>query len=275
MNIALGLAGTLWLFTAGLHAVAGGREVLRPVLVAPLDPLARGVSEVAWHLLTWQFAGFGVAGLITSTLPSAQPAYAWLSGASAVGFASLFLGFGALRFRSILRMPQWILFVPIAGLSLARELHQRLTLGAVGHVAGIGAAGILLGLSALHVAWARGSTYPAKSHTELARLVVGEGLGDTAMPRALATWAVAIALALSAAGLLALGASGTPPTLTPTLRLAAALMALVFALRGVGGFFEVHVRPAIRGTPYMRWSRLLYSPIALGLALLIGLRAGL
>lgn len=46
----------------------------------------------------------------------------------------------------------------------------------------------------------------------------------------------------------------------------ALVMVAIFTLRGIGGFFEVVLRPSIRDTPYLHWNRRLYSPIALGLA---------
>jgi hypothetical protein len=47
----------------------------------------------------------------------------------------------------------------------------------------------------------------------------------------------------------------------------------VFALRGVGGFFEAALRPSIIGTPYLRWSLRLYSALSAALATAVGLAA--
>jgi fluoride ion exporter CrcB/FEX len=41
-------------------------------------------------------------------------------------------------------------------------------------------------------------------------------------------------------------------------------------LRGNVGFFGAMLRPSIRGTLHTRWSRTLYSPLALLLAALVG-----
>ncbi len=67
----------------------------------------------------------------------------------------------------------------------------------------------LLGLSALHTAWALGSPWPAANRRELAERVFTQaeiGKFDGGMPPAAATWAVAGALAGMAGAVAAAGA---------------------------------------------------------------------
>lgn len=143
------------------------------------------------------------------------------------------------------------------------------TLAAVARYA---SAGVLVVISSLHAAWALGSSFPARSRQSLARYVVGVELGGNIMPGRFATWLVAAGLLALAGCVLALGLDASAP-ISGALRAVALTFVAVFALRGVGGFFEVALRPAIRGTPYMRWSRAFYSPLSLLLALLIAVGA--
>ena len=92
------------------------------------------------------------------------------------------------------------------------------------------------------------------------------------MPGKLATWVVAVGLLALAGCVLALGLALSPAA-TWALRAIATTFVAIFTLRGALGFFEVALRPAIRNTPYMKWSRAYYSPLSLLLALLIAVGA--
>jgi hypothetical protein len=92
------------------------------------------------------------------------------------------------------------------------------------------------------------------------------------MPGQFATWVVAFGLFGLAACVLALGLEPSAPVLA-ALRAVAVAFVAIFTLRGIVGFFEVALRPAIRNTPYMKWSRAFYSPLSLLLALLIAVSA--
>lgn len=259
-------SGLLALLTAGVHGVLGTREILRPVLDAPLGAVVRGTTETAWHLMTWHFAVLGIAMIAAPLLPvDAAAAIAILTGASAIGYAIAFLVFGFLRFRDPWHMPQWVLFVPIAATSFAAPWMGDGPASIWGDAAAAIAILVLVVIAGLHVGWATGASFPARDRDELVQLVVGAPIGHP-MPGRIATWVVALGLLCMAAWTAALRGWIAAPIPTAWLDAAALAMIAIFTLRGIGGFFEVVLRPSIKGTPYMTWSRRLYSPIALGLA---------
>lgn len=259
-------AGLLALLTATVHGVLGTREILRPVLAAPLGAVVRGTTETAWHLMTWHFAVLG-AGLVVAPLLStdAATAIAVLTGLSALGYAIAFLGFGWKRFGDPWHMPQWVLFVPMAATSFAAPWVGGTAAGLAGDIAAAVAILVLVTIAGLHAGWAAGATFPARDRDTLVGLVVGKPIGQP-MPGRVATWVVAFGLVAMAACTAALRGWIDAPLPRGWLEVGALTMVVIFTLRGIGGFFEVVLRPTIRNTPYLWWSRRLYSPIALGLA---------
>jgi hypothetical protein len=139
-------------------------------------------------------------------------------------------------------------------------------------VARAAASAVLVAIALLHVGWALGSAFPARSRASLSQHVIGVAPRGDLMPGRVATWVVAAGLLALAACVLALGVELGASAMSG-LRAVALTFAVVFTLRGVGGFFEVSLRPAIRSTPYMKWSRFFYSPLSLLLALLIAVGA--
>jgi hypothetical protein len=126
------------------------------------------------------------------------------------------------------------------------------------------AAAVLLALAALHLVWAAGSPWPARSAAELHALVVG-GPPRSEMPPPWASVGVAIVLSLFAVG--ALAVRDLVPAPAPDLvRVLTWVAAGILAARGVGGFFEPLLRPAATSQPFARWNRRLYSPLCVVLA---------
>lgn len=128
----------------------------------------------------------------------------------------------------------------------------------------------LMTLAGLHVYWALGGRWPGSDSRSLARLVVGAD----AFPST--TECLAVAAALFGVALLALDSVnwisiGAPRWLHI---IAVGGAATVLALRGVGGYVEERFRPAVLEMPYLRWNRVLYSPLCLGLAALVGSTLG-
>ena len=117
----------------------------------------------------------------------------------------------------------------------------------------------LAALSALHVAWAFGSSFPFRSRAELADAVVG----TSTVPPSSACVTVAGALAVSAA----LVADMVP--IAPILRRTAiGGVASVLGLRGVLGLIgrtDVLV-PGSNSERFVRLDRRIYSPLCLGLS---------
>jgi hypothetical protein len=136
--------------------------------------------------------------------------------------------------------------------------------GAMTDVVAVLAALVFLGLAVLHLAWAAGSPWPARTAAELHALVVG-GKPRSAMPPAWASVGVAIVLALFAGGGLAV--RGLVPAPAPdVVRILTWIAAGIVVARGVGGFVEPWLRPNAATQPFARWNRRLYSPLCLVLA---------
>jgi hypothetical protein len=272
MSSLLLFVAALWLLTAVIHGLLGTREILRPVLASDVGSTAKRTSEVAWHIITWYFVVLSAACAWAATVPAIAAPFAYFSGASALGSAVLFVAFGLARFRGPWRMPQWALFLPIAALSFAAPHVSAFSLDGAATVARYAAAVVLVCIAALHAAWALGSPFPARSRQSLAQHVVGVELPGNVMPGRFATWVVAAGLLVLTACVLGLGFE-TSASIAWSLRAVAVAFIAVFTLRGVVGFFEVALRPAIRNTPYMKWSRAFYSPLSLLLAFLIAVGA--
>jgi hypothetical protein len=270
MDTLLVLSGLLGLFTAGAHAVLGGRDILEPTLAAPLSRVVQATQHGVWHLLTWQFAVLGLASLIATGLPTATAtALTLLVGTSAIGHGAIMLVVGWRYFGDPWHLPQWTLFVPMAAFSLAAPHADAIPPGTAPAVAAAIAAVLLSVIAGLHVAWALGSPFPARDRDTLAAAVVGAPIGSP-MPGRVATVVVAIGLVGMAWWTAAQGGLAPSPVPAPWLRAGSLAMVAIFGLRGIGGFFELALRPSIRGTPYVRYSRIVYSPLALLIAALVG-----
>ena len=263
MNIGFSLAALLALFTATVHAVAGEREILRPLRNGATERVMTAIIEALWHMFTAHMMVVAALLVWMSVHPSLLLANVllvhWLC------YALIFLALSWWRFGRVLTLPQWPLFV---GLELFTAAGAYPLPPLSRFVAGLALTGTfaLLNISLLHVYWAVGGKWPGRDEASLAQTVVGTTPGDR-MPGALATLVVAVALATGAA--LVAWAGGWLPSFGLPTRLLMTLtwvLAAVFMLRGLFGFFEVYLRPGIVGTPYARWNVRLYSPLCLGLA---------
>lgn len=123
----------------------------------------------------------------------------------------------------------------------------------------------LLSIAFIHMVWAFGFTFPAKTETDLARTVVGLN-GITKMPPRWASFGVAVIVFI--AGIWALSLSGTIPN--TTLILGGIAATIIFTLRGVIGF-SPQWREKMGEEPFATFDRKLYSPLCLGLGFGFGL----
>lgn len=125
------------------------------------------------------------------------------------------------------------------------------------------AGGGLLAAAALHVAWGRGSAFPARDRATLAEAVIGApprpvDAPGGGVPGPVACYAVAGALTVAAVGINARG---------PVRRLIALGVVTALGARGVVGL--AGRMPQEAGSPsFRRWNRLVYSPVCLLLAVL-------
>ncbi len=116
MNRWLFTAGLLSWGTAALHAFGGGPEINDIVQASDLPLLIRSVSAVIWHAITLILILNGAVFVYASINHRIRSA-AWLSVAQYLAFAVLFVFFNLKHFDSLMNMPQWILFVTLAGLA--------------------------------------------------------------------------------------------------------------------------------------------------------------
>ena len=125
------------------------------------------------------------------------------------------------------------------------------------------AAGGMLAAAALHVAWGRGSSFPAPDRATLAEAVIGARPGPDAtrgpgVPGPLACYAVAAALTTGAVGIDSRGRFR---------RLVA--LGVVAAIGGRGAVGVAGLMPQDEASPvFRRWNRRVYSPLCLLLAAL-------
>ncbi len=270
MSVLLVAAAVLALLTAAVHAWPGGREILRPTLAADeLGAVVRGTLESVWHLLTWHFVVLGAALLWAVWLPGeVATVVALVAAATALGHAVVFFVVGIARFGDPWRLPQWVVFVLIGAASFAASLVGQPGATWLPGAAAALAALLLGAIAVLHLLWAMGSSFPAADRGALVAAVIG-GPVSGAMPGRVATIIIAIGLIGVAWETAMLGGLVASPIPATWLRICGIAMVAIFGLRGIGGFFEVVVRPSIRGTPYMRLNRFVYSPLATVLAMLI------
>ncbi|AZI41570.1 DUF3995 domain-containing protein [Deinococcus psychrotolerans] len=126
---------------------------------------------------------------------------------------------------------------------------------------------VLLSIASVHVYWGLGGVWPGKDPQSLARTVVG-GPAGMSPPPAWACFGVALALALAAGMVLAFVDVLTLPLPTGWLRWGMVALAVVFLLRGVGGYFMERLRPSPVGSPFVRLNKRIYSPLCIVLGLL-------
>lgn len=117
MNLWYMGAAAMMLATAAIHAFAGGPGINAPIQASELHEVVRAVSAVIWHALTALFVIFAVA-LARAARGAAREASAvlvWTILAVCLAFAGLFVGMGYALLGSLVLMPQWVIFVAIAG----------------------------------------------------------------------------------------------------------------------------------------------------------------
>ena len=117
----------------------------------------------------------------------------------------------------------------------------------------------LAAISALHVAWGRGSTFPFATRTQLNNAVIGRQVAPS--PMACNTVAVALAGA-------AIVTSHASRNGGPIARAGASIVAVVLAARACVGFAgRTHrIVPGSDSATFRRLDRSIYSPLCAGLA---------
>lgn len=122
MDVLLFVLGSFTLALTVVHMVGGGRSVLRPMLGAQFDPVARATMHVVWHAITAQLLMSGALFVAVSlgAWPEAGPRL--VAGVSVLHlvYAALFLAVAATSRlpRAWLALGQWMAFLPLGGLGL-------------------------------------------------------------------------------------------------------------------------------------------------------------
>ena len=113
-------SGVLAAVTAVIHVVAGGKDVARPLLQSSMDDVVKLTLYACWHIVS--------VSLVLSSLALLASGVGLVNAPSLVAFVStLWLLFGVVfvvvtlgvaRPRGLLRLPQWILLLPVGFLGL-------------------------------------------------------------------------------------------------------------------------------------------------------------
>ncbi|MFI9296646.1 hypothetical protein [Streptomyces gardneri] len=123
MNGWLLAAGITALGVAAVHIVGGRRDVVRPLLSCGLADEPKRVLHAVWHMVSIDLMLSGLA-LLYLSLTDGTPGtglVAWFVAAHFMAYAAAFLvvtlsvGWP----RPLLRLPQWILLLPVAALAAA------------------------------------------------------------------------------------------------------------------------------------------------------------
>ncbi|MFI8104773.1 hypothetical protein [Streptomyces sp. NPDC086023] len=123
MNGWLLAAGITAFGVAAVHIVAGHRDVVRPLLSCGLADEPRRVMHAVWHMVSVDLV-LSAAALVWLALAgdtSATGLMAWFVAAHFAAYAVAFLvvTLSAGWSKPLLRLPQWILLLPIAVLTAA------------------------------------------------------------------------------------------------------------------------------------------------------------
>jgi hypothetical protein len=114
-------AGMTTLGVAAVHVVGGHRDVVRPLLSSGLADEPKRVLHAVWHMVSGDLVLSGLALVYLSLAdgtPGAGPV-AWFVAAHFLAYAAAFLviTLSAGWPRPLLRLPQWILLLPVAVLA--------------------------------------------------------------------------------------------------------------------------------------------------------------
>ncbi len=270
MNIWLLVAAATFLGLALAHSWIGERALLRPLFAQPWQIglprwVACSVLRAVWHLISLAWVAIAAVLALAAWGIAAVPVIALDL------FAALALVSAAVMLVSLRGVhAAWAVFA-LGGVACLFGAHGWPSDGAVRLTAGALAAATLVAISALHVYWAaggrwgRGVAVPTRS----------DGT-PTMRPSALATVAVAVALAVtaviiaSASGLLPALPWSSWPTWTRDLGL---LAAAVFGLRMIGDFRFAGLFKRERRSEFARWDSALFSPLCGALCLACAIAA--
>ncbi|MEV7081967.1 hypothetical protein AB0N88_26085 [Streptomyces sp. NPDC093516] len=119
MNGWLLTAGTVAAATTLIHATAGGRTVLRPLLHSTVAAEPKHTLHVVWHMVTADLLLSSIALLALAFTTTPSTALVLFIAAHYLAYAVLFLAITLTTDwpRPLLKLPQWLLLLPVAVLA--------------------------------------------------------------------------------------------------------------------------------------------------------------
>jgi hypothetical protein len=109
-------AGALAAATTAVHATAGGRSIVRPLLAGSLPDEPRRTLHVVWHLVTADLLLSSAALLFLAWTHAPSTALALFIGAQYLAYTAVFLAVTLTAGwpRPLLQLPQWTLLLPVS-----------------------------------------------------------------------------------------------------------------------------------------------------------------
>ena len=256
--------------------LGGEKRVVKPLRDSTVDPFARGVLLVVWHMVTWALLTLTGAIALAAVSPRFGDLVAF-AGLQAAGVSAVFVLVARRELGAAIRLPQWLLLGPLALGLLATQTDRPAAV----------AAGALVGLIGIgHLAWALGAPWPARDREQLAAHVIPRsglarsglarsglarsGLARSGLPSRAMT--LAVTFVFLATSLCLVAPEVVVGRLVPGSHGLVIAIATVFALRGVGGLLYWSRRRESRGggapSPFFGYNRFMYSPGCLFIAAL-------
>lgn len=118
MNRVLIVAAALSLALTAVHVFGGGADVHAPLLQSDASAVNKGFVSVIWHAVTTNMLICTGALFVAAQAPRWRGVLVGIVLCQYGAFIALFLGYGLIRFSSVLVMPPWIGFAVICGVAL-------------------------------------------------------------------------------------------------------------------------------------------------------------
>jgi len=120
------VSGGIGLITALVHLIAGHFEIIKPFMQCDLVPVPKATLHACWHIVTVILFVSAIALLYLGVNPTSTDSniLALFIGGQFVAYAIVFLVFALAGNWSnkLIRLPQWILLLPIGVLSIVGGL---------------------------------------------------------------------------------------------------------------------------------------------------------
>lgn len=123
MNRPILAAAVLMILTLFVHVFAGGPEIHQLIQTSALPTGLRAVSAVLWHAVSVNLLVFSVALLWLAKHPN--PPLGLTISFIQLGWAALFLYYGASMLATVWLMPQWLIFLTIPALTFWGQWPKR------------------------------------------------------------------------------------------------------------------------------------------------------